>query len=219
MDFGCGSGKNVETLRNQGYLAFGCDVNFKTDNKVNTKVMHDNQVIRLIPTESYILPFEDNTFDVILSDQVFEHVQNYSVALAEIKRILKPDGVCLHVFPSKYKPMESHVYAPFSSIIKSHAWLYFWAKLGIRKSSQKELPAKEVAIINTNYLKKNTNYLSKKSIKIEFKKHFKSVVFCEDLFFKVSHRARHLNSLSKVFPFLPSLYSTFHSRVVLARDI
>jgi Methyltransferase domain len=37
-------------------------------------------------------PFRDQTFDVVICNHVMEHVPNDSVAMAEIRRILKPDG-------------------------------------------------------------------------------------------------------------------------------
>lgn len=38
------------------------------------------------------LPFDDDTFDVILCSHVLEHVEGEQAALAQIKRVLKPSG-------------------------------------------------------------------------------------------------------------------------------
>ena len=78
MDFGCGAGKVVGELRGLGYQAFGCDIKFKDEDHADTKSMQSEKLIRLIDMQSYKLPFEDETFDIVISDQVFEHVQNYS---------------------------------------------------------------------------------------------------------------------------------------------
>src|SRR5215207_6780301 len=43
------------------------------------------------PAES--LPFDDGTFDCVLSTQVLEHVANPTEAVAEIRRMLRPGGV------------------------------------------------------------------------------------------------------------------------------
>ncbi len=46
------------------------------------------------------LPALDETFDVVVSWSLFEHVENPVALLGEIRRILKPDGVfLLQVFP------------------------------------------------------------------------------------------------------------------------
>ena len=42
------------------------------------------------------MPFEDNVFDIVVSEDVFEHVEQYEKALKEIFRVLKPGGC--HIF-------------------------------------------------------------------------------------------------------------------------
>lgn len=42
------------------------------------------------------IPFEENSFDMVISEDVFEHVNDYQKAFAEIHRILKPQGH--HIF-------------------------------------------------------------------------------------------------------------------------
>ena len=43
------------------------------------------------------LPFEDGTFDAVMSSQVFEYLEDVTTALAEIRRILRPGGrVLIH---------------------------------------------------------------------------------------------------------------------------
>ncbi len=84
LDFGCGSGRTVQELRKLGYDAYGCDTKFRYEDNVDADGMNANGVIRLIDTEPYKLPFEVDAFDFVFSDQVFEHVQNYSESIAEI---------------------------------------------------------------------------------------------------------------------------------------
>ncbi|MGD0754901.1 MAG: class I SAM-dependent methyltransferase [Bacteroidales bacterium] len=217
LDFGCGSGRYVQELREHGYQAFGCDINMKTEENVDTDSMIKNNIIRKIDLKNYILPFEDKTFDLIISDQVFEHVRNYSETIFEISRVLKPEGFCLHIFPSRYIPLEPHVFVPFSSIIQSYWWVHFWVLLGVRNEWQDCNTSKERSIKYYNYLKENTNYLSKKQLEKEFKVHFKNVFFCEKTFLKFSKRGKYIFAVSKVFPYISSMYSTFYSRVIMNR--
>src|SRR5260370_21735427 len=43
------------------------------------------------------LPYDDNTFDWVLSDQVFEHIQgDPQTAIDETFRVLKPGGYMVH---------------------------------------------------------------------------------------------------------------------------
>ena len=49
------------------------------------------------------LPFEDDTFDLVASYEVFEHIPDVAAALEEIRRVLKPGGLAyinIHLFPS-----------------------------------------------------------------------------------------------------------------------
>jgi SAM-dependent methyltransferase len=55
------------------------------------------------------LPFEDRSFDAILSFDVFEHVRSVAETLAECYRVLKPKGRCYLVFPSYFQPIEHHL--------------------------------------------------------------------------------------------------------------
>jgi len=218
LDFGCGSGRIVQELHVLGYNAYGCDVKFKQEKDIDTKSMSDNKAIRLITLQPYKLPYDDNTFDFIFSNQVFEHVKNYPETLSEIKRILKPNGYTLHIFPSRYNPLEPHVFVPFASIIQSYGWLYFWSKFGIRNKKQRNLSARETAKNNFEYLSENTNYLSKKEINKYFKQYFYKVDFCEDAFLKNTRRGKYIYAISKLLPILPFIYSALRMRVLLAHE-
>ena len=60
----------------------------------------DNIEFFLSPAEN--LPFPDNHFDIVLSDDVFEHVENFEQALRESLRVLKRGGRLYAVFPPFY---------------------------------------------------------------------------------------------------------------------
>ena len=55
------------------------------------------------------LPYENNSFDFIVSTDTFEHVQNLENTMNECFRVLKPDGMLLAVFPQFLQPFESHL--------------------------------------------------------------------------------------------------------------
>lgn len=138
LDFGCGNGKMVKELIDAGLDAKGADIKFKEGPFV--KQFTDKGIIHTISTGPYKIPFSDNSFDLVVSNQVLEHVQNYDESFAEIYRILKKDGLSIHSFPSKYRVFEAHVLVPFSSIIRSKAWITLWVALGFRKKIS-EAPA------------------------------------------------------------------------------
>jgi ubiquinone/menaquinone biosynthesis C-methylase UbiE len=56
-------------------------------------------------------PFEDNTFDLVISIEVMEHVEKLSLYLTEIFRILKPKGAFVWTTPCSNSFSIEHIYA------------------------------------------------------------------------------------------------------------
>ncbi len=217
LDFGCGSGDLVARFRRAGYLAHGVDLDDSfAENLSQTDPAGD--VFRVIESNPYRIPFEDRSFDVVVSDEVFEHVQDYGQALAELRRVMRPGGVALHVFPSGWRLLEGHVFVPLAGVIQGSWYLKFWAWLGIRNQFQKGLSWREVASLNRDYLKAGTNYPSKKDLRESFEAHFEEVRFVERVFWE--HGSRRLRTLSRFVLRLPlgdKLFSEFRGRAVFCR--
>lgn len=220
LDFGCGAGRSVQILRDAGYSAWGCDIQIKaikaakSGKEIKTDAMVDAGLLRLIEDNPYRLPFDDDSFDFIFSEQVLEHVQNYPEMTHELLRITRPGGCCLHFFPSRYQLMERHIRVPLAAVFPSYNWLSLWATLGVRNWSQNELTARETAQRNYEFLRDRTNYLSKRQIRRHFSKHFGRVIFAEKYFLEQSSRGRKLVPLMRLFGFIPAIYSTLKTRVL-----
>ncbi|MDE3039478.1 MAG: class I SAM-dependent methyltransferase [Nitrospirota bacterium] len=52
------------------------------------------------PYDGQRFPFPDHAFDVVFSSNVLEHVPHLPVILKEITRVIKSDGVVVHILPS-----------------------------------------------------------------------------------------------------------------------
>ncbi len=61
--------------------------------------------LNIVNTDSDRLPFPDNYFDVIISNAVFEHIEDVEAAIAELVRVSKPGAVLYNVI---------HLYASLS---------------------------------------------------------------------------------------------------------
>ena len=57
-------------------------------------------VFPIIKIENNQLPFESNSFDVILSSHVIPHVEEKNLIFNEINRVLNSNGIILHEVPS-----------------------------------------------------------------------------------------------------------------------
>lgn len=64
------------------------------------------------------MPFENETFDVVISTEVLEHIFNPDVYLIEVKRVLKPGGVLFFTVPFLMSlheiPHDYYRYTPYS---------------------------------------------------------------------------------------------------------
>ena len=46
------------------------------------------------------IPFSDHSFDAVFSSNVLEHISHFEIILNEIARVVKSDGVIVHILPS-----------------------------------------------------------------------------------------------------------------------
>jgi SAM-dependent methyltransferase len=55
------------------------------------------------------IPYPDNSFDVVISYDVLEHVQDPRLSLQEIRRVLRPGGLSFNVFPVYFGAKAHHL--------------------------------------------------------------------------------------------------------------
>ena len=67
----------------------------------------------ILAMQGKVIPFPPCTFDVVINNQVMEHVDDIDAALFEIHRVLKPGGTVLSLFPDKSVWHEGHCGVPF----------------------------------------------------------------------------------------------------------
>ena len=60
------------------------------------------------------LPFDDNEFDLVISNQVLEHVEDLETAVREMHRVLEPGAIAYHHFPSREVLREGHIGIPLA---------------------------------------------------------------------------------------------------------
>ncbi|WP_328351433.1 class I SAM-dependent methyltransferase [Mycobacterium sp. NBC_00419] len=108
LDVGCGKGGTVAWLLDQGFDAYGIDVS--PDYIANGRAYLGADRLAVLDSDRY--PYPDNHFDIVISDQVFEHVADLPQLATEIARTTRPGGIGLHVFPAKWIFTEPHLLAP-----------------------------------------------------------------------------------------------------------
>jgi SAM-dependent methyltransferase len=111
LDFGCGSGQLLTYLRILGYENL-TGVDLKSQESLNqVNIMHNNMGFGsdiFFTYDGVSLPFDDSSFDIILSQQVLEHVHNVEKYFSESKRVLSSGGKILLEFPHRLVPFDTH---------------------------------------------------------------------------------------------------------------
>ncbi len=167
LDFGCGSGATVEELAGRGYAASGVDIleYWGRDAEMLGHVpppLHPEMSDRLhkIDPGDNRLPFPDESFDMIISDQVLEHVFDYVPVFREQGRVLKAGGLALDRFPPGTLLREPHTKLPLAPLSHSRVYLALWAMAGRRNDRQANMTWRETLVANSA-LMGTTNYRSR----------------------------------------------------------
>ena len=98
LEIGCGIGSIVSEVSKQGYDITGTDISSRAI-EYGLKKYCD---IKLMVQPAEELQFEDHTFDVVLSFDLFEHIARVDRHISEVYRVLKEDGFYLLQTPNKY---------------------------------------------------------------------------------------------------------------------
>ena len=114
LDYGCGRGQVVEALRGHGVECYGTDLYYASgEDRLDAQPLIDRGWIKPFKLGEP-LPFEDDSFDLILSNMVLEHVADIRFVASELDRVLRPDGVMLHHFPTRVVLRETHIGIPLA---------------------------------------------------------------------------------------------------------
>lgn len=215
MDFGCGEGGLVQAALALGLDAYGCDfydVKYSCNwGDLGAQLRERNRLRPIL--QPYRLPFDDASMDVVISDQLFEHVLDYPQAIAELHRIMRPGAVFLHCFPSRYRWLEAHIFVPMASMFRPRWWLWLWAALGIRNPYQTGMSVAQIVEANAQFLEHGTLYLGPRRIKREFGRYFTCVEYVERYFLPYSRRLRALHYV----PGGAAAYGLLFSRLLYGR--
>jgi len=90
LDFGCGTGAAVDffTAMFPGARYYGVDIEGSPEVSSRTRADADFRSY-----DGDALPYDDRSFDLVYTRQVFEHVRHPDIVAREIRRVLRPGGL------------------------------------------------------------------------------------------------------------------------------
>ena len=102
LENGCGVGMYVDKLTATGAHVIGLE--YDLERAIQAGVNSD----AIINAAGEFIPLPSSTFDLILSHEVIEHVQDDRAAICEMIRVLKPGGRIIIFSPNRGYPFETH---------------------------------------------------------------------------------------------------------------
>jgi SAM-dependent methyltransferase len=179
LDFGCGAGKLVAAGLAEGLDFAGADVYYG-----GSKTREDAERAGLLGTairemQNGRIDSPDAAFDLVVNNQVMEHVDDLDATLREIHRVLKPGGAVLSLFPSRDVFREGHIGIPFAHWFAKGSrtrFYYAWAlrALGFGTWKEQAPTARQWAIDKLAWIDAYTRYRSRSEIFAAFRRYFRN---------------------------------------------
>jgi len=99
LEVGCGEGYGTNLLSQHAGKIIGLDVDENTIAHASKKYHSENCIFEVY--DGVRIPYNDNTFDAVISFQVIEHLQNDISYISEICRVLKVNGFLILTTPNR----------------------------------------------------------------------------------------------------------------------
>jgi len=102
LDVGCGVGMYTAAFSRYTEHAFGIEVELDRAREAYTHVTRISQAV------GEALPFVDDSFDVVFSHEVLEHVRADGICASEMVRVTRPGGHIVLFVPNRLYFFETH---------------------------------------------------------------------------------------------------------------
>ena len=112
LDIGCSGGHITRELG----LRFKSTVGIDTDSPaLDITRAYETSTLRFQHGSATAMPFDKESFDVVVCNHVYEHVNDQQAMFDEIGRVLRPGGVCYLGAGNRFAPIEPHYRLPLLS--------------------------------------------------------------------------------------------------------
>jgi ubiquinone/menaquinone biosynthesis C-methylase UbiE len=111
LDVGCGQGKKTIYYSDRCMRATGIDINKSSIKTACEFAREHKKDIDFLVADGLCLPFKRNSFDLVISNDVFEHIKNPKKSFIEMERVVKKGGhLCINFGPLWRSPFGGHLW-------------------------------------------------------------------------------------------------------------
>jgi SAM-dependent methyltransferase len=102
LDVGCGSGGNTAVLRDLGWQVTGLEYSPAAAELAHARGLD------IVQGDATRLPFPDGSFDLVISTDMWEHIEDHEAVARETARVVRPGGRVLVAVPCSMKLWSGH---------------------------------------------------------------------------------------------------------------
>jgi SAM-dependent methyltransferase len=166
LEIGCGKGMLLNILQELGYTVTGIDLD--SDAIRQCREAYPKLTVQVASGDS--IPFPAESFDVVLSFDVFEHIPDSDRHLREVMRVIKPDGYYLLQTPNKWTNIPFEILrhwrkyrmgpvAGYRELLKDHCALHSYWQLRRRFARNGfEMTFVDIPVVNDHFRAKMCTY-------------------------------------------------------------
>ncbi len=112
-DIGCSAGFIADELAKAGAeTTYGFDIDAPGLEKAKERF---GEQVKFVNAPGEKMPLPDESLDLVVFNHIYEHVVDPDAVIAEVHRVLKPEGVVYLGLANKFQPIEPHYNLPLLS--------------------------------------------------------------------------------------------------------
>lgn len=115
LDVGCFNGMITTRLAQRVKRVHGIDIDAQAI--AYAKKNNKKKNLHFMVMDGLTMAVADESFDIVVCHQVYEHVEDSQQLFAQIYRLLRPGGVCYLAAMNKWYPIEPHLHLPFLTYV------------------------------------------------------------------------------------------------------
>lgn len=179
LDFGCGAGRMVVAGLAIGLDIAGVDVYYGGSRDRADAERSGLLGTAILEMQGGRISFADSAFDLVVNNQVMEHVEDLDAVLREICRVLKPEGTVLSIFPSRDVFREGHIGIPFAHWFRRGSkvrfcYAYVLRSLGFGTWKEEAPTRRQWTADKLQWIDSYTHYRRRSEIFHAFNRYFQS---------------------------------------------